>query len=151
MKLLSILILLCGWTLSTHANDVRPYRAVSATLTQQHIASIKPAKDTTREAFDRDWGQFEVLIPKSRFPILAPNCRKNVILRMPGAAPDVPQRDNQLDARWRQFQSFHRLAEGTLDHVGVDIASGPYMNVDKHGKPVLQYCNAYIAIRTTQE
>jgi len=116
------------------------------TLDKQSIAIIKPGGATTREAFERDWGQFEVRIPKQRFPIPAPHCRKNVIFRMPGVVPSAPDREKQLAASWQQFQSMHQLAAGMLEQVEVAIASGPYMRRDRRGRPVLQYCNAYMAI-----
>lgn len=145
MKLFPLLLFLCVWLPPSYGSDENTRRGIVVKLSRQDIASIMPGHDTSREAFDKDWGQFEVRIPKKRFPVPAPNCRKNVILRMPGVAPNVRGRDKQLQHRWQQFQSLHELWNGRLDNMELRIASGPYMRADKRGGLVLQYCNAYIA------
>jgi hypothetical protein len=39
-----------------------------------------------------DGGQFEVLVPKENFPISAPHCNKNIIIRMPYSANEKRKR-----------------------------------------------------------
>jgi hypothetical protein len=116
----------------------------SITLTTQDIVKVTPGSAVTREQFEEEWGQFEVLVPKQSFPIPAPNCRKNVILRMPGVTPNAPSREQQLAARWDVFQAVHALREGKRSQVEFELASGPYLKTDKQGRLRLQYCNAYI-------
>ena len=46
--------------------------------------SLDPGKYQVNKAYGfNDGGQFEVLVPKEYFPVPAPNCRKNIIVRMP--------------------------------------------------------------------
>jgi hypothetical protein len=139
MRFSLLLSMLCIWVPVSFASETM------VNLTSQDLASIAPEHGISREAFDSNWGQFEVRIPKKRFPIPAPNCRKNVILRMPGVPEKAQERDKQLEYRWRQFQSLHALSAGKVDHIEVRIASHPYMNTDKRGRSTLRYCNAYIA------
>jgi hypothetical protein len=113
-------------------------------ITHEKIASLKPADEITREAFAEKWGQFEVRIPKAQFPIAAPNCRKEIILRSKGVDPSASDRDKQLARRWSIYQSLRDIIRDKTGSVEVPIALGPYMQKDKAGEPVLEYCNAYI-------
>lgn len=122
--------------------DVMP-RELVISLSREDIVRIRPNRDTTQASFDRDWGQFEVLVPKERFPIPAPNCRKNVILRMPAVGPDAPDRERRVEWRWTLFRALHDLASGRIEEVETALLPGPYMKTDGSGRPVLEYCNAY--------
>jgi hypothetical protein len=129
--------------LASHATPSEPELVLS--LTPGDIARIRPGNETPFESFDRDWGQFEVLVPKDRFPIPAPNCRRNVILRMPAVDPDASDREHRIEQRWQMFRSLHELTRNHIDGVQTRLARGPYMEIDDDGKPVLEYCNAYFA------
>jgi len=121
-----------------------------AYLVKQNLLSVEPGKDPIRQAFDYDGGQFEVLIPKKLFPVPAPNCRKNIILRMPGTDKEAPGSKEKLESRWQLFQSLHAVKEGKIASVEVPIevkhspGIAPYMRLDKQGNPTLEWCNAYI-------
>jgi hypothetical protein len=78
-------------------------------ISADDIVSISRSKEMPRSEFDDDWGQFEVFIPKEHFPVAAPNCRKNIILRMPGVSHEDPLRSAKLDARWNLFQSLYAV------------------------------------------
>lgn len=129
------------YVLSAHAK--LPHRELVLNLSHEDIARIHPGSETTLESFEKDWGQFEVLIPKQRFPVPAPNCRKNVILRMPAVAPDAPDHELEIRRRWIMFQSLHNLARNRIESVQTRLAAGPYMKFDDDRQPVLEYCNAY--------
>ena len=117
-------------------------------LTQQNIAGVAPAKDTRREMFDQEQGgEFEVRIPKALFPIPAPKCRDNVLLRIPALNLSVVDGSWQQD-RWKLFQSLHAVAEGKMKTVEVSLRLGVEMGFDKQGNPVLESCNAYINANT---
>ena len=152
MKVLIVFIGLLAATSCAHAADNKTtLRELSFTLTQQNIASIDTQKDKNRKAFEADYGQFEVYIPKGMFPVPAPNCRKNIILRMPGTSPDAPGAKKQLELNWQLFQSIHAVIEGKLASVEVPIevkhspGIAPYMRLDKQGNPTLEWCNAFIS------
>jgi len=119
-------------------------------LLKQGIVKLEPGADKIRAAFDYDGGQFQVLIPKEMFPIPAPNCKRNVILRMPGTDRNAPGSDRELECRWQLFQSLHAAKEGGIASIEVPIevkhslGFAPYMRLDKQGNPTLEWCNAYI-------
>lgn len=109
-----------------------------------------PGKDLVRQAFDYNGGQFEVQIPKASFPIPAPNCKTNVLLRAPGVNPDKANAQEKLEARWQLFQAIHDVADGKRASIEVPVevkhspGFAPYMILDAHGKPTLEWCNAFI-------
>lgn len=146
MRALSFYLSMILWASPTVAVANEASTDISFTLTKQHIVSISADKHKTREEFDRAYGQFQVLIPKRLFPIAAPNCRKNVILRMPGTGPQAPNAKAMLDAKWELFQSIHAVLDGKAPGVKVFVDSGPYMTRDKRGDRALEWCNAFIRI-----
>ena len=129
-----------------HAADKKALsKEILFNITKQNIVAIEPGKDISREKFESGmWGLFEVRIPKKLFPIPAPNCRKNVMLRIFGVDPDEPDSKQKLEFRWQLFQSLHAVLEGKIASIEVPIDSGPYMKFDKQGSPILEWCNAYI-------
>lgn len=125
-------------------------------LVEKNIVLPVPGKDKARQAFEYNGGQFQLLIPKRQFPLPAPHCRKNIILRMPGTNRTESGAEWRLALRWHLFQTVHAVAEGKIDHVDIPIqvkhspGFAPYMRVDKHGHAELEWCNAFIDARTLQ-
>ena len=81
-------------------------------------------------------GQFEVLVPKQYFPIPAPNCNSNIIIRMPYSNNEAKKRA-LYDAL---------LASETLSVV---LELNPYFNLLEQ-EPLqleLQYCNVFFRHR----
>jgi len=142
-----ILLLLFWWNPPVYGAAQADSLEQPVSLTGQDIVRIKPKSDITRKAFEANWGQFEVLIPKERFPVPAPHCRKNVILRMPAVAPGAPGREKELAFRWRTFRSLQDLIQKKAGHLDLFLAPGPYMSADQEGRPVLRYCNAYFSTK----
>lgn len=81
-------------------------------------------------------GQFEVLVPKEYFPIAAPNCNKNIIIRMPYS--------NQ-EAKKRALYNKLLASESVL----VTLELNPYMKVltKQPLRIELQYCNVFFRHR----
>ena len=82
-------------------------------------------------------GQFEVLVPKAHFPIPAPNCRKNIIIRMP----------------WSEHEATKKALYETLltatEPVPVILELNPYVEVLQE-QPLsvqLTYCNVFFRHR----
>jgi hypothetical protein len=148
MKLIQLVIFVGieGWPLAGGEAPIR-HDAV-ATLTGQDILRIEPADRASRAAFDQEWGQFEVAIPKIRFPKSAENCQSDLVLRMPGVARHAPAGPDELELRWQQFQALHRLKDGQPGSVDLPIASGPYATDDGSEDGGLRDCHAYIAVST---
>ncbi len=112
-------------------------------LTGPDLVAIEPASDTTLDAFMRDGGQFQVRVPKERFPISAPNCRKHVIVRMPAVLPGAAKWRERVASRWELFQSVLAVKAGQVSRLEVQLKAGPYQRRDAQGNPVLEYCNAF--------
>jgi len=142
---IAVLCFLVSASVAHAANTVRPKNLLFK-LERKDIAGIEPKRGISRKEFDEGDGQFEVLIPKERFIIPAPNCRKNVILRMWGVRSDARDREEQLTFRWQLLQSIYAVARHGLDHVDVAIKIGPavYQRINRHGQRELEYCNAFI-------
>jgi len=82
-------------------------------------------------------GQFEVFVPKEHFPIAAPNCNENVIIRMPYSESEAKKR--------ALFDSL--VASQT---VTVTLELNPYINV-LNTSPLeieLQHCNVFFRHRS---
>lgn len=145
------LAIVLGGTLSVSAAADKPRDVLWFEISRQHIALIEPAKAVDKGKFEQDmWGQFEIRIPKASFPIAAPNCKKNILLRAPGIDPDKAGAQEKFEARWQLFQAIHDVADGKRASIEVPVevkhspGFAPYMILDAHGKPTLEWCNAFI-------
>lgn len=145
MKASTSFVCFALWTLPALAGNSK------VTLTYEKIASLRPAGKVTKQAFAERWGQFEVRIPKEHFPIAAPNCSKDVILRSIGIDPNAADKEKKLALQWALYQSLRNIVHDNAGSVEVSIAPGPYMQKDKAGAPVLEYCNAYINAATAAQ
>ena len=109
-----------------------------------HFSAPPPA---TLQAFDRDWGQFELRLPRQGFALPAPNCHGEIRLRWIALKPDQPDRAAKLEARWSLLQRLQALqrpgAAGAPEDVRLDLRY--YTRRDAQGAPRLQYCNAFVA------
>ena len=82
-------------------------------------------------------GQFEVLVPKQYFPIDAPNCKNDIIIRMPYSENEEIKRklyDDLVSAK----------------NAVVTLELNPYVNVLKKEplKLELEYCNVFFRQRS---
>jgi hypothetical protein len=82
-------------------------------------------------------GQFEVFVPKEHFPIAAPNCNENIIIRMPYSESETKKR-----------ALFDSLSASQT--VSVTLELNPYINVLKTSplEIELQYCNVFFRHRS---
>ncbi|SIO20386.1 MULTISPECIES: hypothetical protein [Pseudoalteromonas] len=82
-------------------------------------------------------GQFEVYVPKEHFPIAAPNCNENIIIRMPYSESEAKKR-----------ALFDSLVSS--QNVTVTLELNPYINVLKTAplEIELQYCNVFFRHRS---
>lgn len=99
---------------------------------------LEPGKYTVNKEYGfNDGGQFEVLVPKEYFPVPAPNCRKNIIIRMPWS-------ENEEDKQ----QLFNTLSS-TEKPVQVILELNPYVVVLSKEPLQLQltYCNVFFRHR----
>ena len=152
----SSLAIVFGGVIAFSAAADKPHSALWFEMSQQHIVLVEPAKAVERNKFEQDmWGQFEVLVPKASFPIPAPNCKKNVIVRAVGIDPDGRDSARLFEARWQLFQAIHEVVEGKRPSIEVPVevkhspGFAPYMILDAQGKPTLEWCNAFIDTKAT--
>ncbi|NYZ69522.1 hypothetical protein H0A36_26240 [Endozoicomonas sp. SM1973] len=82
-------------------------------------------------------GQFEVLVPKQYFSVPAPNCKENIIIRMPWS-------DNET-----KKQALYKKLVAQKE-VNVVLELNPYINLvnKKPLKVELQYCNVFFRHRS---
>lgn len=86
-------------------------------------------------------GQFEILIPVDHFPIPAPNCRSNIIARMPWTNPSIL---NSKDLIKVKIDLLNRLKSNNGD-LTVTLELNPYVKVLSK-QPLeleLKNCNAF--------
>lgn len=121
-----------------------PAAAPTFTLTADNIASILPPRNTSESEFSRRWGEFEIRVPKGRFPLPAPHCRSTVILRMPARVPGRRSSAERLRLRWELFQSIWQIVADRHGELTLTLAQEPYTRRGLDGKYTLEYCNAYI-------
>jgi len=81
-------------------------------------------------------GQFEVFVPKSYFPIDAPNCNENIIIRMPYSANEKRKR------------ALYDALLSSKD-VTVTLELNPYIKVLSKAplQVELEYCNVFFRHR----
>ena len=99
---------------------------------------LQPGKYQVNDAYGfNDGGQFEVLVPKQYFPVPAPNCRRNIIIRMP----------------WSEHEATKKALYETLltatEPVPVILELNPYVEVLQE-QPLsleLTYCNVFFRHR----
>lgn len=77
-------------------------------------------------------GQFEVFVPKERFPIAAPSCKKDIIIRMPHSG---------FEKRKRALYNELLLSKT----ITVTLELNPYVKVLKKDplQVELKYCNVF--------
>jgi len=86
-------------------------------------------------------GQFEILIPKEHFPIKAPKCSSNIIVRMPWTNSSFSNSDDLIK---KKVNVFKRLIDNKGD-LTITIELNPYITVLSK-KPLnleLKNCNVF--------
>lgn len=143
---IAILALICTFTVTANNNTAsyvvnktnsKPYYHLMFSLTRDNVYSL--SKLTKQEFYD-DGGQFEIRIDKDLFPIRAPNCDSQIILRMPWSS-----KADSLEPNYDLYQRITLLTEG--DSVPVAIELNPYIATDSDGI-YLTHCNVFF--RTKQ-
>lgn len=97
-------------------------------------------------------GQFEVLIPKEKFPVTAPKCRRDLILRMPWTDPGLENAAAKVAQKRVLHDAIVALAPrggqaGSGQPVDVTIDLAPYVRVVTEDplKVELTGCNIFFA------
>ncbi|WP_081429952.1 hypothetical protein [Paraglaciecola sp. T6c] len=112
----------------------KPYYHLSFTLDIENVVQVE--RYTVQE-FEQNGGQFEVLLKKSAFPIQAPNCNSNLILRMPWVPSSV-----DLTLKYQLYKSILAVSLGQTEHVSVVVELNPYVQETEQGLELTQ-CNLF--------
>jgi hypothetical protein len=76
--------------------------------------------------FKQNNGQFEVLLKEQSFPIAAPDCKSNIILRIPWVADQLG-----LAQKYLLYKTTMALTDNQRDTVTVAIELNPYVKTDR--------------------
>ena len=112
----------------------KPYYHLKFVLDSENLLQVERY---TLQEFEQNGGQFEVLLKKSAFPIQAPNCNSNLILRMPWVPPDV-----DLTLKYQLYQSILAVYLGHSEQVSVVLELNPYVQESQQGIELTQ-CNIF--------
>jgi len=116
------------------------YYHLKFSLSKENIASIDLL---TKEEMILRRGLFEVFLKKAAFPIEAPFCKSNLILRMPGTDSDYTDSEKFIEEKLDIYNSIRNLLESkgkvTKD---VYIELNPYVKVN-NGEFQLTQCNIF--------
>jgi len=124
----------------TSVTNDKEYYHLEYVLTKENIISLEILTNTQ---FKINGGQFEVLIKKSMFPIGAPSCKSNIILRMPWSNPEGTNYELSIDEKYEVYKQIRKASEaGEFYSVDVVVELNPYVNLDS-GELKLTQCNVF--------
>ena len=112
----------------------KPYYHLSYVLNSNNIVQIERY---TWQEFEQNGGQFEVTLDKAGFPIPAPNCKSNLLLRMPWVPPGT-----NLSAKYQLYQAILAVQSAQAESVTVAVELNPYVQTTLDGLALTQ-CNIF--------
>jgi hypothetical protein len=135
----SFLIALPLWLL---ANDDIVYEGKSIILTYE--LSSQNIDFSKAIPFRNEDGQFEVRIKKEKFPIPAPHCKNNILLRMPSSSEKA---SDEIKMKQKIHSKVVELKSNPVQTLRVRIDLNPYVTVKQKNPFVgeLQHCNVFFA------
>lgn len=109
-------------------------------LSSKNIVSV--ASYTDKQFLDNG-GQFEVLVKKNAFPISSPNCKSNIILRMPWTNPKLSNSKLFISEKMAIYKAIKNITNSE-EHDTLDIAVelNPYVSL-KSNRFELTQCNIF--------
>jgi Fe-S cluster assembly scaffold protein SufB len=119
---------------TNYAASGKPYYHMSYVLNAQNIVSVE---QLTKQEFMQNGGQFEVRIDKSAFPIPAPNCQSELILRMPWVPPN-----QDLSKKYQLYQGINAVRTHQAENLEIVVELNPYVQVTEQGITLTQ-CNLF--------
>jgi hypothetical protein len=117
-----------------HSATGKTYYHLMYALTADDLLSVERMDHAQ---FVANGGQFEVEIKKSAFPIQAPHCEGNIILRMPWVSAG-----NDLSEKYQLYSALSTLVDSAKGSVSVALELNPYIEKTAEGIQ-LQYCNVF--------
>ncbi|MDD3295795.1 MAG: hypothetical protein PHU64_00360 [Candidatus Omnitrophica bacterium] len=99
-----------------------------------------------------EYGNFQLFIPKEKFPISAPNCNTHIILRMPMTMGDVfakryytSEQERYIAEKRAVYDKIKQIKESGRGELEVVVELNPYVKV-KQEEPLeveLEWCNVF--------
>jgi len=121
------------YTVNLGSNGTAYYHMLYA-LTPKNLQSVERV---SQQQFFANGGQFELIIKKAEFPIPAPQCNSDIILRMPWVAPQ-----HDVSEKYQLYLAIVNLADTQQGRVPVAIELNPY--VEKNESVIqLKHCNVF--------
>ena len=102
-------------------------------------------KQLSKKMLKMDGGQFEIYLKKTLFPIKAPQCNKELILRMPWTKSSLPGAEKYIAEKIDLYQKLLAVIEGKKDSEKIIVELNPYIDV-KNKEPLdieLTQCNVF--------
>jgi hypothetical protein len=112
----------------------KPYYHLMFELTAENVLEVEKL---SQDQFKENGGQFELSIKKNAFPVNAPHCNGDIVLRMPWVSSYVDVSD-----KYELYQAIIDLRSAKLAKVLVAIELNPYIEKSTDGIQ-LQYCNVF--------
>jgi hypothetical protein len=129
-----------GYTINYTASG-RPYYHLMYVLDSENLLQVE---DYSWQEFEENGGQFEVQLEKSVFPIHAPNCNSNLILRMPWVPPG-----NDLTTKYQIYKAILAVHLAQAGKVSVVLELNPYVQQTDLGIELSQ-CNIFFRHANSQ-
>lgn len=133
-------------TIYTSRGKYEDYYHIKFTLTPDNtLLELKGYNKYGTSKYEFSDGLFEIFIPKDKFPILAPNCREYIILRMPMTMDNVSQKEKFIVEKKALFDRIKKMRETKAGNIDVVIELNPYIMV-KNKNPLtieLTECNVF--------
>lgn len=112
----------------------KPYYHLIYVLNSENLLQVE---NYSLQEFEQNGGQFEVLLEKNAFPIQAPNCKSNLILRMPWVPPGT-----DLSLKYQLYQAILAVHSAQSDSVSIVLELNPYVQKTEQGLELTQ-CNIF--------
>ncbi|WP_163133159.1 hypothetical protein [Agarivorans sp. Alg241-V36] len=123
----------------TTTSNGKSYYHLKLALNDQSISSIK---EFSADQFVINGGQFEVKVQQNSFPIKAPNCKDDLILRLPWTNSGLNAAEDFIDEKYNVYKAIVDASKSEGSNVDVYIELNPY--VQKTGDDFeLTECNVF--------
>lgn len=113
-------------------------------LSAADIVAVGPDKSVSRKQFDEQSGEIGIVVRHDKFPLPAPNCKHDVMVRLPEL--DKGNTATELNKRWAMFQQIRASLEKTKP-LELTLITKPYLKPNAAGKYELPYCSAYFLLK----
>lgn len=112
----------------------KAYYHLTFTLTPDNLMSLD---HFTTQQFIENGGQFELSVNRSAFPVSAPHCHGDIIVRMPWVPSTV-----DVSKKYQLYQKILAIADSKQGEINLAIELNPYVEKTNEGLQ-LQHCNVF--------